>query len=197
MTSKSQMLFSARCRDFFNLSEENMAISKEKKEKIVEELTEKFSSSSAVILTNYQGLNVKDITGLRCELKEKGVKFEVIKNTLVKIALEKAGLKIDTSIFSGPVALAFDLEEGIDSSKIIYNFAKGNKNLEILGGIINKNLVDVDAIKSLALLPTREELYAKLVGSLNAPISGFINVLSGNIRNLVYVLNAYKESKTN
>ncbi len=174
-----------------------MAISKQKKEKIVEDLTEKFSKSNSVILTNYQGLNVRDITDLRCKLKEKGVKFEVVKNTLVKIALKKAGLKIDISMFTGPIALAFDKEEGIDSSKIIYNFAKENENLKILGGIIDEKLVDVDTINNLAMLPSREELYIRLLGSLNAPISGFVNVLSGNMRNLVYVLNIYKESKTN
>ena len=171
-----------------------MAKTRSQKEDQLAKLNQDFGSKKAVFV-DYQGLTVSEIEELRNSLEEKGVSFMVVKNTLAKIALKNSGIEVEDGIFKKPVAVAFSDDE-VTPSKEIKNFTKSHEKVEILGGVIDKEFVPVSTISVLALLPSREELYAKVVGSIVAPISGLVNVMAGNIRGLVSVLNQYKESRS-
>jgi large subunit ribosomal protein L10 len=170
-----------------------MAKTRLQKETQLAKLNDQFGSKKAVFV-DYQGLSVKEIENLRNSLEEKGISFNVVKNTLVKIALKDFGVAVEDDLLKKPVAIAFSDDE-VAPSKEIKNFTKVHEKLEILGGVIEKQFVPASTINTLALLPSREELYAKVVGSIAAPISGLVNVMAGNIRGLVSVLNQYKESR--
>lgn len=170
-----------------------MAKSRAQKEEILEKISQNLKDKKSVIV-GYSGLAVKELEQLRNSLEEKGVGFFVVKNTLTKIALDKEGVTVDDEILKKPVAIAFSSDE-VASAKEIKNFSKTHEKLEIFGGIIENKFVPVSTISALALLPSREELIAKVVGTIAAPLSGFVNVLSGNIRGLVSVLNQYQLSK--
>ncbi len=170
------------------------ALTREKKEQIINNLAEKFNNTKVAVLTDYKGLKVEELEDLRERAKEKDVNYHIFKNTLVKLALKKAGLKVDESVFIGPLAIGFGDDE-IATSKILYQFSKEHEALKIRQGILDKNLVEKDVIVNLALLPTREDLYSRLIRSLNAPTFGLVNVLGGNIRNLVCILNSYKSMR--
>ena len=170
-----------------------MAKTRSQKEEQLVKLNDQFGSKKAVFV-DYQGLSVKEIENLRNSLEEKGISFNVVKNTLVKIALKDFGVAVEDDLLKKPVAIAFSDDE-VAPSKEIKNFTKIHEKLEILGGVIEKQFVPASTINTLALLPSREELYAKVVGSIAAPISGLVNVMAGNIRGLVSVLNQYKESR--
>ncbi len=170
-----------------------MAITKEKKQEILKDLAEKFKNSNVAILTDYRGLDVESLQKLRKKAFEKGINYKVAKNTLFMIAAKDAGIEIAEEAFSRPIGIAFGYKDEVDSPKLIQEFTKENETLEIVGGIIDGKFVPVETVLNLANLPSKEELYAKVVGSLAAPLRGVVTVLQGNLRGLVLVLNQYKE----
>jgi large subunit ribosomal protein L10 len=173
-----------------------MAITKKKKEEAVADIVEKLSRSKAIVFTDYRGLTVEDIDNVRNNLRKEGIDFKVIKNTLFKRALDEAGLNLDLAGMEGhPIAVAFGYGDEVSPARVTYEYSKSNENLEILGGMIEGREINAITVKSLAKLPGREELYAKLVGSLAAPMTGMVTVLTGNIRGLINVLNAYKDQQ--
>jgi large subunit ribosomal protein L10 len=132
---------------------------------------------------------------LRKELRTAGVEMKVLKKTLITLALKDAGLNIDAKKMEGQITLAVSQADEITAAKIIFKAAKANENLQIVGGLLNKQEMSAREVNVLATLPSKEELLAKLVGSINAPVSGFVNVLAGNLRGLAQVLKAIGESK--
>lgn len=171
-------------------------LTKDKKEKIIKEIKQKAKDSKAIVFANYSGLGVKDISDLRKELREQGVEFKVARKTLVNLALKEANINdVDARALDGQLGVAFGLGDEVAPAKIINKFSKTNENLKILGGILENKFIDADSILALAKLPSREELLAKVVGSISAPMSGLLNVFGGNMRALVYALNAVKEKK--
>lgn len=171
-----------------------MAISRAKKEEIVRELEENLKGAKVVILTNFSGLKVEDLDQLRKKAKDLDLKYKVVKNTLLKLVLKKLGLSLDEEIFGSPLALGFG-QDTLVISKIFWEFSKDHPNFEIKGAFLNREFVPPSYIKGLALLPSREELYWRLISSLNNPLYRFRNLVLFNIRSLVYLLNSYKESK--
>lgn len=167
---------------------------KEEKVKKVEEIKDRFSNSVAAILTDYRGLNVTDITELRRKLQEEDVEYKVVKNTLTRIALEDTDYDLDEYL-KGPTAIAFSDEDPVAPAKIISDFAKTHKELEIKGGIVEGKVVSQEVIDKLAKLPTREELLAKVVGSVQAPLQKIVGVLNAPMRDFVGVLHAIREQK--
>lgn len=148
-----------------------------------------------MVFVDYRGLSVEEMTEIRKELRAKGVELKVMKQTLFEIAANDAGAEIDmASIANHPVAIAFGKDE-VEPAKVIYEFAKKHENLEMVGGALNGKSISMDALKSLALMPSREEMYAKIVGSLASPLRGIASVLQGNLRGLVSVLSQYSDSK--
>jgi large subunit ribosomal protein L10 len=172
-----------------------MAKTREQKEKIVEILSDKLSKAKVAIFTDYRGLKMEEMEELRNLSFEKGMDYKVAKINLLSLAAKNAKVEIDTSAFKNkPLAIEFGYGDEIEVAKIVYIFSKAHEKLEILGGLLDGKSIDIETIKTYALLPGREELYAKLVGSIASPISGMVNVLVGNLRGLVQVLNGYKES---
>jgi large subunit ribosomal protein L10 len=172
-----------------------MAKTKVQKEKMIEILEDRVSKMKSAVIVDYQGLKVKDTEELRGILREKGVTFNVSKNTLTKIVLKKHGIELDEGIFAKPVAIAFAMEDEVAPAKEIALYAKKNEAIEILGGILENKFIDEATVKRLAALPSRDELRGKMVGTIAAPLSGMVNVMAGNIRGLVQVLSALKETK--
>lgn len=172
-----------------------MAISRKEKETLVEELTAKIKDSKSMVFTDYRGLDVEAMTDLRKDLRSKGISLKVMKQTLLEIALKNAGVDVDTSnLANHPVAVAFGADE-VEPAKAIYEFSKKFENLEMIGGALNGKSISMDELKNLALMSSREEMYAKVVGSLASPLRGLASVLQGNLRGLIYVLARYQESK--
>ena len=161
----------------------------------VAELKVLLANSQAVVLVNYCGLTVSEDTELRKQMREAGVKYMVAKNTFTRIAAKEAGIEGLDGMLENNTALAFAAEDPVAPAKIAYEFSKKHEKLEIKGGLLNGAVIGTDEIKALADLPSREELLAKLVGSMQAPISGFVNVLHGTLRNFVYVLDAIRDKK--
>lgn len=170
-----------------------MAI-REEKVKAVEELKDRFSRSKTAVLTDYRGLNVADITELRKKLREKGVEFKVVKNTLTRIALKDFSYNLD-EFLEGPTAIAFSYQDPVAPAKVLIDFAKNHKELEIKAGVVEGKVGGKDMIESLAKIPSREELLAKAVGSIQSPLYGIVGVLQGPLRNLVYTLQAIQDKK--
>ena len=171
-----------------------MLLTRAQKEEQVQKMIESMDKSKSIILVNYQGLKNNEIENLKKNLRAEGIGFQITKNTLFKIALKKAGLSIEDSLLDQPVAVIWGADDEVTPSKIAVAFKKEAEKLEIIGGIVNKNFADENTIKQLAALPGREELYAKLVGTLNAPMYRLVNALQGNLRSLVYILDQYQKS---
>lgn len=170
-------------------------LTKSQKEKIVKEVSEKISQSQTVILCDFKGLNVSKMRKLKKALLEKQAGLNVAKKTLISIALRNSGSELDARKLTGQVALVTGGEDEITTPKILVDFSKENKQFGILAGLLNGTPLSADEILSLAKLPSKEQLLGQVVGTINAPISGFVNVLAGNIRGLMNVLNGIKEAK--
>ena len=165
------------------------------KEAVVAELVKKFTSSKSMVITDYKGLDVAAITELRKQLREAGVEYKVVKNTLARIAANNAELEDINKFFVGPTAIAFGVEDAISPAKVLVDFIKKHTELEIKGGALSGAVIDHEKVKSLAEIPPREVLLAQALAGMKAPISGLVNVLQGNLRGLVQVLNQVKEQK--
>jgi large subunit ribosomal protein L10 len=161
----------------------------------VEEIKEKIGKAQSVVLVDYRGLNVEQLTELRSQYRKAGVDYKVYKNTMMRLAFKDLGLEDFNEFLKGPSAVAFGYDDPVEAAKITAEFAKTNTKLEIKAGIVDGKVIDVDGVNSLASLPSREVLVAQVLGGLNAPIQGFANVLQGTIRSLAIVLNAIAEEK--
>lgn len=171
-----------------------MAVTAEK-QATVAEIRAKLEKAKGAVLADYRGLNVADATQLRRALREAGIEFRVLKNTMTRIAAREAGIQGLDVYLEGPTAVAFGFDDLVAPAKILAKFAKDNKKIVIKAGIVEGKVVDEQGVKVLADLPPREVLIAKMLGSMQAPISGLVNVLQGNIRNLVYALEAVRNQK--
>jgi large subunit ribosomal protein L10 len=167
----------------------------ELKQPVVQEIKGKLEASKGAVLTDYRGLNVAEVTELRTKLREVGVEYKVVKNTLARIAANEIGIEGLDGYLEGPTAIAYGIEDAVAPAKVLSEFAKAHKNLEIKAGILEGKVIDLNGVKALADLPSREVLLAKLLGSMQSPLYGMANVLQGNLRNLVYVLDAVRKTK--
>jgi len=173
-----------------------MAKTRQQKETSVKDLAERMQAAKAVVFANFQGLKVSESEELRAKCREQQVDYLASKKTLLKRALSEAGYDQDAKAFEGGVAVVLGREDEIAAAQVTDKFARDHEVATIYGGIFEGKFIDAAKVKELAKLPTKPELYAKLVGTINAPVSGFVNVLAGNLRGLVQVLNAVKESKS-
>lgn len=170
-----------------------MAKTKELKKQILKDLESFLSTSKTTVFADYSGTSVGAIRELRKEARENKLKIKIAKNSLLKKALEKNSLTVSSEILNKPLILAFDENDEVSPAKVVYEKTKTIETIKILGAIVNGEFFGPDKVESLAKMPSREILYAKLVGTINAPISGFVNVLAGNLRGLINVLNAKKQ----
>ncbi len=170
-------------------------LTKQQKKDLVKDLTQEIEDSKSVVLCDYKGLTVADVTKLRRELKSVGSSLKVVKKTLTEIAIKNTGVEMNVKEMEGQVGIVCNKEDEVSGAKKLYDFSKENENLGILKGILEKKELSQEEVINLAKLPSKEELLAKVVGSVKAPVSGLVNVLGGNLRGLVGVLNAIKETK--
>ena len=167
----------------------------EEKQKIAEDLHERFSKSAIVVVTDYKGLDVSSMNDLRRKLREEDIEFQVAKNTLLIRAAKDTEVALIQDYFKGPSAVAFSYKDPVAPAKILAQFAKDNKKLEIKGGVLKDKVLDVDAIKALAKLPSREVLLGQLLSVLNEVPSSFVRTIAEIPRSLLNVLTAIRDQK--
>lgn len=172
-----------------------MAKTKQQKQDAVAALVDQLKHVKSAVFANFQGLKVSESEELRGKCRENNVTYVASKKTLVKKALADAGFDVDTKAFEGGVAAVFGNEDEVAPAQIIADFAKDHEVVTIFGGVLEGEFIDSAKVTALSKLPTKQQLLGQLVGTLNAPVSGFVNVLAGNMRGLVNVLNAVKDAK--
>ncbi len=165
------------------------------KEALVSEVQEKLSKATSVVLADYRGLNVQEVTELRKKLREAGIEYKVFKNTLTSRAAKAANIADLDQYLAGPTAFAFSYTDPVVPAKLLADFAKDHKKMELKGGILEGKVISLDMVKQLASLPSREVLLGQTAGVLQAPLRGLVTVLSGPMRNLANVLEAVRKQK--
>ena len=169
---------------------------RKEKELIVDDLSDKINSTNGVVLTDYQGLTVAEISELRAKLRPLQCEYKVIKNTLSRLAVKKSGSAADLEkYFRGPTAVAIEKGDPISVSKVLIDFSKDHVKLKLKAALLGGKILTPADIKMLASLPSREALIAKLLGTMNAPITSFVRVLNAVPRSLVLVLEAVRKQK--
>lgn len=170
-----------------------MALTKAKKQEVLEDLKEQIAKQKAMVLVGITGLKVKDISDLRRKLKSSDGNLKVIKKTLIEKAFKENKLDFDKRKYKEEMAVAFGFKDELLPAKTVYRAGLANDKLKILGGFINNEFNEAESIVALAKLPSREELLAKLVGSISAPVSNLVYALNYNIKGLVYALSLIKK----
>jgi len=164
---------------------------REKKVEIINQLAEMFSESSIMIATNYRGLSADQMNVLRRQLKEKGVQYRVVKNTLARFAAEKAGKQSLTLILDGPTALAFGYGSVIEPARALTDYLRSSKStLAIIGGLLDERVLSVEEVLALAKSPSKEVLISKLLGGMQGPILALLNTLNANMQAFLRILQA-------
>jgi large subunit ribosomal protein L10 len=172
-----------------------MATKAFKKDKI-ESIKEKLQQAQVAIVTEYRGFSVEEITNLRRKLQKEEGDYTVTKNTLAKIAVKGTEYEILTDVLKGPIALAFGYKDQISPAKVLAGFIKETKKGEIIAAALDGKLLSAEEAKALANLPSKEEIYAKMLGCINSPASGIANSMNAVLTQLVRTLDAVKDAKT-
>ncbi|NLD59737.1 MAG: 50S ribosomal protein L10 [Clostridiales bacterium] len=167
----------------------------ELKKTVVAEIREKLGRAQSVVLIDYRGLTVEEVTDLRNQFRKAGVEYAVLKNTMLTLAARDLGIRGLEDYLKGPTAVAFGYQDPVAPAKIITEYLKKNKKISVKCGMVDRKVVDQAGVTALAELPPREVLIAKLMGSMNAPITGFVGVLSGVLRKFVYAVEAVRKQK--
>lgn len=175
-----------------------MPKTRQQKEQTVADFSEKFSRMKGAVLVDYKGLKVKDAQKVREASWGAEIDYAVVKKTLLKLVLKQAALegRVDIKQLQGNIGLVLGYQDEVETAKFAARFAKELETFKLLGGLFEGKFIDSNQVQALSSLPSRVELLGKLVGTLNAPIAGLVNVLAGNLRGLVQVLNSIKESKS-
>lgn len=161
----------------------------------VAELVQMLKENPSGILVSYEGINVLDDTKLRASLRKEGVIYKVIKNTIMDFAFKELGLDGLTASLKGTTALAVNTTNPIAAAKILCEYAAKNEKFNVKGGFIDGAVLDTAGANALSKLPPKEVLIAQVLAGFNAPITGFVNVLNGNIRGLAVALKAIADKK--
>lgn len=170
-----------------------MAISKKKKQELVKTYKDWIEASDGMVVTHYHGLNVKDISRLRAEIRQSGGEFHIIKNSLAEIAFDEVGREWDKGVFTGPTAFGISYENPSGLAKAIKDFAKEYGSVEIKSGYLGDQLMTTAEINALADLPTMDEMRVKVMQTIMAPVNQLVRVLAEPGRQLAAVLRAYAE----
>lgn len=165
------------------------------KSDVVAEIKEKLTASGGVIMADYRGLSVKDMQQLRIKIREAGGEVKVYKNTLTEIAVRELALPNMDEYLQGPTAFVFAGEDPVAPAKALVDFKKGHDVLEVKGGYVQNTVVDAAGVKAIAALPSREELIAKIMGSLVNPIRGFMSMANAPAGALARALQAVADQK--
>lgn len=167
----------------------------EPKKQFVKQLNERFGKGKIVIVTDYKGLDVGAITDLRRQLREANVEFEVVKNTMLRLASDGTDVSLIKDNFKGPSAVAISYDDPVAPAKILTEFSKKNGKLELKIGVMNGKVLDLSSIKALSALPSREELLSKVLSAMIAVPTSLVRALNDAPVRMVNVLQAIKDQK--
>ncbi len=170
-------------------------LTREEKEAMKDEIAEALKRAELVVVTDYRGLNVEAISDLRGRLRNEKCRFRVTKNTMNRWACREVGFEQLEDFFEGPTAIAYADEDPVAAAKVFNEFTKEYETLVIKGGILSGQLVSPERIKELGEIPSREVLLSRIVGGVQAPISGLARVLQGTLGQLVYTVDAVRKQK--
>ena len=162
----------------------------------IEAIKEKLEKAQVAIVTEYKGFSVDEIMNLRRKLQKDGGDYMVTKNTLAKIAVKDTQYEVLVETFKGPIALAFGFNDQVSPAKVLAAFIKEAKKGEVIAAALDGKLLSAADAKALATLPSREELYARMLGCINSPASGIANATNGLITQLVRTMAAVRDAKT-
>lgn len=166
-------------------------LSKKQKRDIIKDLTDKLKTAKSIILTDFTGLTVNDLQTLRRDLSQNQAQYQVVKKTLLDLALKKANLDFDVKKIKGSLAIGFSQNDEVGPAKTLYNFSQKHENLKLLAGILivpDKTMLNYEEVLALAKTSDKQELIAKIIGSLNAPLRNLTYLLKANLQSLVYIL---------
>ncbi|HDH51050.1 MAG TPA: 50S ribosomal protein L10 [Nitrospirae bacterium] len=170
---------------------------KEEKTRIIAGLQDKFTKAAGVILTDYKGLTVEEISDLREKLRDGSFEYRVVKNTLARRASEGTPVEAVKDTFAGPVGIAIGFDDPALLAKKVLEFAKGNEKLKVSGGIIEGRVCEADTIKAISELPSRETLLSTIVGTMQAPLSKLAAALNATMSQFAFAIMALKDKKSN
>jgi large subunit ribosomal protein L10 len=166
-----------------------------RKKETVKEINQLFNQSQVLIFTDYRGLRVSDLNNLRRQLRDKGVEYHISKNTLTTLAAKRAGVDEMGPLLDGPTAIAFVTDDISGAAKVLQDFVRTSRILTIRGGLAGKQILNADQVGDLTKILPREQYIAKIMGSLNMPVTSLVSVLANTIRGLMNVLNAIIEQQ--
>lgn len=169
-------------------------LTRQQKEEIVKKLSEEVKNSPSCVFADFKGFGANDMVALKRELRNSNSTFQIVKKKLLSIALKNNDIDLDPKSIEGQIAISVSSDE-VTSAKVIHETAKGNENIKIVGGILDSEIISKEEVEKLAKLPSTDELRAKLVGQIQAPVSGFVNTLAGVPRSFVQVLKAVADNK--
>ena len=173
-----------------------MSLSKDSKKEILRDLIAKLKESKGVVLTDYQGMNVSQISSLRNELKEKKVEFKIVKNTLIEKASEELNLEDLTKDLIGCTAMAFCSDDGVAPARLLKEYFKKNRiDLKIKSGLVDGRVFSSEKIIEIASLPSKDVIIAQIINGVKSPLFSLIFILQGPLRGLIYTLEAVKKQK--
>lgn len=161
-----------------------MALTREQKQNIINDLESKIEKQKSIVFMDFTGVKVKELAQLRETLKESGNEMKVAKKSLMEIALKNKNIGIDSKKLDGEVAMVFGYEDEIAPSKLVYQFSKANQKAKIIGGFLENKFYEMADVIRLAELPGKEQLLGMLLGTMSAPATNLVGVLSGNMRKL-------------
>lgn len=170
-----------------------MALTKDQKKSRIKELEDKLKKQKSVVFVSIDRVKNKDLIVLRGRLREESADLIISKKTLTKIAFDNQKIDFDKKNLDGQFGVIFGYENEISPAKLAYEFSKENNNFNILGGLLENSFINKEKVMSLAILPSKEILYSQVLNIFNAPLTGFLNVCNGNIKNLVRVLSQIKK----
>ena len=173
-----------------------MVLSKDSKKEILQDLIANLKESKGVVLTDYQGMNVSQISSLRNELKEKKVEFKIVKNTLIEKASEELNLEDLTKDLIGCTAMAFCSDDGVAPARLLKEYFKKNRiDLKIKSGLVDGRVFSSEKIIEIASLPSKDVIIAQIINGVKSPLFSLIFILQGPLRGLIYTLEAVKKQK--
>jgi large subunit ribosomal protein L10 len=172
-----------------------MAVTKEQKDDILKGLKDQFSRAQGVVFAEFRGLSVEDAQTLRRGLREAGLEYKVAKKTLIKLAAKENGYDLSKDVLEGPIGVAFGFDDEILAAQKMAEFAKKFEGLTLKGGIMEGKVIDVNMVNTLALIPSRDTLLAKFMGSAMSPLTGFVGIGNALVGGFVRVVNAYQEQR--
>ena len=170
-------------------------LNKEEKVHVVTELQEKFKKAKGVVFTDYRGLNVEELTGLRISLRESALEYRVVKNTLAKRAFEGTPVEAAKDMLAGPVGVAVGYDDPVLVVKKVLEFSKTNDKLKITGGVVEGSLCTPEQMKAISELPPREVQLSMLIGAMQSPLSKFAGLLNATVAQFMYALESLKNKK--